>query len=108
MKSSTLYINDKTTTEDAKIELATSKYEIYQMINQSIHVLENHFFPTDLIFASQSNLVVNSSVYPSNGILWLRYVCDKKTVLNSIQVLNPSYHHQIKLTRNITLRAKKH
>ena len=29
MKSSTLYINDKTTTEDAKIELATSKYELH-------------------------------------------------------------------------------
>ena len=105
MKSSTLYINDKTTTEDAKIELATSKYEIYLMINESIHVLENLFSPTALIFTSQPNLVVNSSVYPSNRILWLRYVCDKKIVLNSIQVLNPNYHHQIKLTRNITLRA---
>ena len=108
MKSSTLYINDKTTTEDAKIELATSKYELYQMINESIHVLENPFFRTDLVFTSQPNLVVNSSVHPSNGILWLRYVCDKKIVLNSVQVLDPNYHNQIKLKRNITLRAKEH
>ena len=87
MKSSTLYINDKTTTKDAKIELATSNYELYQMINESIHVLENLFFRTDLIFTSQPNLVVDSSVHPS---------------------LDPNYHNQIKLTRNITLRAKEH
>ena len=108
MKSSTLHINDKTTTEDVKIELATSKYELYQMIIESIHVLENLFFRTDLIFTWQPNLVVNSSVHPSNGILWLRYVYDKKMVLNSTQVLEPNYHHQIKFTRNITLRAKEH
>ena len=52
MKSSTLYINDKTTTKDAKIELATSKYEFHQMINESVHALENLFFRTDLIFTS--------------------------------------------------------
>ena len=108
MKSSTLYINDKTTTEDAKIELATSKYELYQMINESIHVLENLFFRTDLIFTSQPNLVVNSSVRPSNGIRWLRYVCDNKIVLNSIQVLDPNYYRQTKMTKNITLQAKEH
>ena len=87
MKSSTLYINDKTTTEDAKIELATSKYELHQNINESIHVLENIFFRTDLIFTSKPNLVVDSTVHTS---------------------LDPNYHRQIKLTRNITLRAKKH
>ena len=87
MKSSTLYINDKTTTEDAKIELATSKYEVHQKIHESIHILENLFFRTDLIFTSQPNLVVNSTVHPS---------------------LDPNYHRQIKLTRNITLRAKEH
>ena len=65
MKSSTLYINDKTTTEDAKIELATSKYELHQMINESIHVLENLLFCTDLIFTLQPNLVVDSSLHLS-------------------------------------------
>ena len=65
MKSSTLYINDKTTTEDAKIELATSKYELHQMINETIHVLENLLFCTDLIFTLQPNLVVDSSLHLS-------------------------------------------
>ena len=87
MKSSTLYINDKTTTEDAKIELATSKYELHQKINESIHVLGNLFFRTDLIFTSQPKLVVDSSVH---------------------SYLDQNYHHHIKLTRNITLRAKEH
>ena len=87
MKFSTLYSNDKTTTEDVKIELATSKYELHQMINGLIHVLDNLFFRTDLIFTSQSNLVVDSSVHLS---------------------LHRNYHHQIKLTRDITLRAKEH
>ena len=87
MKSSTLYINDRTTIEDAKIELAISNYELHQKINESIHVLENLFFHTDFIFTSQPNLVVDSTVHPS---------------------LDPNYHRQIKLTRNITLQAKEH
>ena len=37
MKSRTLYINDKRTTEDAKIGFAASKYELHQFINKSIH-----------------------------------------------------------------------
>ena len=55
MKASTLYINDKTTTEDEKIKLQTLKYEFHQMINESIHVLENLLFRADLIFTSQPN-----------------------------------------------------
>ena len=87
MKSSTLYIIDKITTEDAKIELATSKYKLDQMTNGSIYVLENLLFRTDLIFTSQPNLVVDSSVHPSS---------------------DTNYHHQIILARNITLRVKEH
>ena len=52
MKTNTLYINDKTTTADAKIKLATSKYELHQMINESILVLENLLFRTNFIFTS--------------------------------------------------------
>ena len=87
MKSRTLYNNDKTTTEDSKIEFATLKYELHQIINESIHVLESLLSCTDLIFASQPNLELDSSVYPS---------------------LHPNYHHQIKLARNMALQAKEH
>ena len=87
MKSRTLYINNKTATEDLKIEFATLKYELHQIINVSIHVLESLMSCTDLIFASQPNLELDSSVHPS---------------------LHRNYHHQIKLTRNMALQAKEH
>ena len=64
MKSRTLYINDKTTTEDAKIKFATSKYELHQIVNESIHVLENLLFCTDLIFISQPNFKSSSIFTP--------------------------------------------
>ena len=75
MKSKTLYINDKTTTKDAKIGYVASKYELHQFINKLIHVLENLFFCTDLVFTSQPNLVMDLSVYLS---------------------LHPNYYNQIK------------
>ena len=74
MKSRNLYINENTNTEDAKMEFATSKYQLHQIINESIHVTETPLFYTDLIFTSQQNLVVDSSAHPS---------------------LHPNYHHQI-------------
>ena len=72
MKTRTLYINDKATTEDAKMQFTASKYKLHQIINESIHVIDNPLFCTDLIFTSQPNLVVDSSVHPS---------------------LHPNYHH---------------
>ena len=74
MKFRTLYINDKTTTEDAKIKFATSKYELHQIVNKSIDILENLLFCNDLIFTSQPNLVVDSRVHPS---------------------LHPNFHHHL-------------
>ena len=87
MRSRTLYIIDKTTTENAKIGVAASKYKLHQFINISIHVLENLLFCTDLIFTPQTNLVQDSSVHSS---------------------LHPNYYHQIKTTRNMALRAREH
>ena len=87
MKSRTLYINDKTTTEDAKIGFVALKYDLHQLINKSVHVLENLLFCTDLIFTSQPKLVMDSSVHSS---------------------LHPHYYQQIKLTRNMALRTREH
>ena len=74
MKSRTWYINEKITREDEKMEFANSKNELHQIINESIYVIENPLFCIDLIFTSQPNFVVDSSVHPS---------------------LHPNYHHQI-------------
>ena len=73
--------------QQQEIEIETLKYELHQIISESIHVLENLLFCTDLIFASQPNLVVDSSFHPS---------------------LDPNYHHQINLTTNMALQAKEH
>ena len=74
IKSKNGYINDKTTTEGAKIEFVTSQYGLHQIINEPTHVLKNSSSCIDLIFTSQSNLVVDSDVHPS---------------------LHPNCHHQI-------------
>ena len=74
IKSKNWYIDDKTTTEGAKIEFITSKYWLHQIINEPTYVLENSSSCIDLIFTSQINLIVDSGVHPS---------------------LHPNCHHQI-------------
>ena len=59
IKSKSLYSCDKTATEGAKIEFATSQYGLYQIINGPTHVLENSSSFIDLIFTSQPNFVVD-------------------------------------------------
>ena len=68
MKSRTLYINDKITTEDAKIKLAASECELYQIINESMHTLDNILFCTDLIFTSDPNLNMFIHLYTQTTI----------------------------------------
>ena len=74
IKSKNWYTNDKTTTENGKIEFVTSQYGPHQIINEATHVLGNSSSYLDLIFTSQPNLVVDSGVHPS---------------------LHPNCHHQI-------------
>ena len=52
IKSNNWYINDKTTTEGAKIEFVTSQYGVHQIINEPTHVLENSLCCIDLSFTS--------------------------------------------------------
>ena len=65
IKSKNGYINDKTATEGAKIEFVNSQYGLHQIISEPTHVLENFSSCIDLVFPSQSNLAVHSSVFPS-------------------------------------------
>ena len=50
IKSNNWYINDKPTTECAKIEFVTSQFVLHQIINEPTHVLENSSSCIDLIF----------------------------------------------------------
>ena len=65
INSKNWYINDKTATEAVKIEFVTSQFGLHKIINEPTRVLENSSSCIDLIFTSQPNLVVDSSVHPS-------------------------------------------
>ena len=73
-KSKNWYSQDKTSFKGKNIESATSQFGLYQLINESTHLSENSSSCINLIFTSQSNLVVESGVHPS---------------------LHPNCHHQI-------------
>ena len=73
-KSISWYSQDKTRFEGKTIESITSQFGLYQLINETTHLLESFSSCVDLIFTSQSNLLVESCVYPS---------------------LHPNCHHQI-------------
>ena len=73
-KSKNWYSHDKTSFEGKTIESTTSWFGLYQLINEPNHLLENSSSCIDLIFTSQSNLVLESGFHPS---------------------LHPNFHHQI-------------
>ena len=52
-KSKNWYIYDKTTTEDAKTDFATSQYGLRQIINELIHLFENFSSCIDPTFTLQ-------------------------------------------------------
>ena len=92
MKSRTLYINEKTTAEDTKMEFVTSKYQLHQIINESIHVIETPLFCTDLIFTSQQNFGSTfkcSSIFtpklPSSNIINRKYGVTSKRTPNLLE-----------------------
>ena len=65
IKSKNWYINDKTTTEGAKMEFVTPKFGLYQIINEPTYAFENSLSCIDLILILGPNLVVDSAVHLS-------------------------------------------
>ena len=78
IKSKNWYINDKKTTEGAKIEFVTLQFGLHQIIIEPTYVLENSRLVLISIFRSQPNLIVDSGVHPS---------------------LHPNCHHQVVYTK---------
>ena len=75
--------NDSKSTEGVSIDNLTSSYGLKQLIAEPTHILPTSSSCNDLIFPNQSNMVVNSGVFPS---------------------IHQSCHHQIvfaKVTRRI-------
>ena len=64
-KSSNWYLNDVTSFEDSQIEFLASQFAMSQVINEPNHILDNSKSCIDLIFTSQSNMIMNSGVHHS-------------------------------------------
>ena len=64
-KSNNWYIGDTTTFEDSKIEVITSQFGLKQIINEPAHIQGKSESCIDLLFSSQSNLMMNSGVHSS-------------------------------------------
>ena len=64
-KSSNWYKHDKTTYEGSKIEAITSQFGLKQLIQEPTHILSNSSSCIDLVFTSQPNLVMESTVHSS-------------------------------------------
>ena len=81
----------KSTTEDAKMEFATSKYELHQIINESIHVTENPLFCIDLFYITTKlgSGFKCSSIFtpklPSTNIINKKYGVTSKRTLNLLE-----------------------
>ena len=64
-KSSNYYTGDTTTFEGSKIEAITSQFGLQQIINEPTHIQGKSESCIDLIFSSQPNLVMSSSIHLS-------------------------------------------
>ena len=64
-KSCNWYSHDKTSFKGSTIESITSQFGLHQLINEPTHLLQDSSSCIDLIFTSQSNIVVESGVHPS-------------------------------------------
>ena len=58
-------IKTKQVSKGNTIENVTSQLGLHQLINEPTHILLNSFLCIDLIFTSQSNMVIESGVHSS-------------------------------------------
>ena len=88
-KSKNWYSQDKTSFEGRTTEIITSQFGLYQLIDETTHLMENSSSCIDLIFTSQPDLVVESGVHPS-----LHPNCHHQIVFAKFSLM-VSYHHPI-------------
>ena len=65
IKSSNWYKHEKTTYESSNIDAITSQFGLQQLIKEPTHVFTDSSSCIDLLFTSQSNLVIESGVHSS-------------------------------------------
>ena len=59
------WVNDRNNTEGDSIDNLTSSYGLKQLIVEPTYILPTSSSCIDLLFTNQSNMVVNSAVFPS-------------------------------------------
>ena len=59
------WVNDSNNTEEVSIDNLTSSYGLKQLIAKPTHILPTSSSCTDLLFTNQSNMVIDSGVFPS-------------------------------------------
>ena len=64
-RSSSWCINDKSNYEGSEIECLATEYDLQQVIDEPIRLLQNSSSCIDLTFTSQPNLVIDASAHPS-------------------------------------------
>ena len=62
-KCASWYSKDNSTTEGSKLRLLTSQFGLNQIINEPPHITKNFSTCIDLLFTSQTNLVIKSGVH---------------------------------------------
>ena len=83
----------KTTYEGTRVDVTTSQFGLKQLIHEPTHYIRERSSCTDLIFASQPNLVVESGVQSS-----LHQSCHHQTVFarfNLKVVFSPPYEREV-------------
>ena len=65
VKLSNWYKHDKTTYEGSKTDAVTSQFALQQLIKEPVHILTDSSSCIDLLFTSQTNLVMESGVHSS-------------------------------------------
>ena len=64
-KSSNWYTGERTTSEGSNIDAITSQFGLQQIINEPTHIQGNSVPSINLIFFSQSNLLISSDIQSS-------------------------------------------
>ena len=81
-KSKSWYTNDSTNFEGSKFNFLTSRFGFRQITNKLTDILNNSFFYVDLIFTTQTNLVMESDVHSSLHVNYHYQLPYKKLNLN--------------------------
>ena len=83
------WVNGSNNTEGVSIDNLTSSYGLKQLIAEPTHILPTSSSCIDLLFTNQSNMVVNSGVFPS-----IHQSCHHQIVFANLRIFYPPPYNQ--------------